>query len=151
MATLKLATLLNGADNSELKFASTQVYDKTKKATLDTVLADLESSISGVNTTLNTFLNGAEDGGDLDRLVELVKDINDNKDSIEALTADNHSHDNKTVLDAISANTDGNLVYNGHALDGTTGIAFGATAATASDFTGQSKVVLEEFDDSASA
>lgn len=149
MATLKLAKLLNGADNTELKFASTQVYDKNKKATLDSVITSLETSISGLSNTLNTFLEGDADGGDLDRLIELVNAIQANKTSIDDLTKDNHAHDNKTILDAISTNNDGNLVYNSKVLNGATGIAFGTSADTASDFTGQIKVVLEEFDDSA--
>ena len=149
----------------------------------------LADGISTVKTTLNTFLKGEADGGDIDRLVELVAAIGQNKDSITALTSDKvakadivnaltsedagkvlsaaqgkalktlidnldskleqqiaaiHSHDNKAVLDGISKNAGGNLVFNGHALDGATGIAVVASADATPVYDSQLVFVVEE-------
>jgi len=49
---------------------------------------DLATLVSQLQATLNTFLNGEADGGDLDRLIELVAEIRSGKDSIDALVAD---------------------------------------------------------------
>lgn len=48
----------------------------------------LQTNFEALNSTVNTFLEGDADGGTLDRLKELVKAINDNKDSIDALVSD---------------------------------------------------------------
>lgn len=74
----KVATAINllkdGADGSGLP------------ATHDTLLK-ITNDLLGVKNTLNVFLQGAPDGGDLDRLIELVNAINQNRDSITALTS----------------------------------------------------------------
>lgn len=128
----------------------------------------LKTDLATLQTTVTTFLTGEDDNNEtLDRLKELVAAIEANKSSIDslvsdkattealnavitrvaALEADTHSHANQDVLDAISVNAETkNLVYNGHELNGKTGIAFGASAAEANDFTGEIKFVLEEID-----
>lgn len=55
---------------------------------VDTASSALQADIDELETLLNTFLNGAADGGDIDRLKELVAAINANKGSIDALVAD---------------------------------------------------------------
>lgn len=48
----------------------------------------LDSSVEALKNTLNDFLTGEDDGGNIDRLVELVREIAANKASIDALVAD---------------------------------------------------------------
>lgn len=54
-------------------------YDNLKK---------IETALEAVKTDLAVFLSGEEDGGTIDRLSELIKAINENKGTIEALTSD---------------------------------------------------------------
>lgn len=58
--------------------------DALKSGDLKTV----QDNLSALQTAVDTFLNGEADGGTIDRLVELVKAIADNADSIDALTSD---------------------------------------------------------------
>ena len=51
-------------------------------------LKTVQDNLSALQTAVDTFLNGEADGGTIDRLVELVKAIADNADSIDALTSD---------------------------------------------------------------
>ena len=62
--------------------------DGTGLAAEHDTLLKISTDLTGVKSTLNTFLQGAADGGDLDRLIELVAAIGDNRDSIDALVAD---------------------------------------------------------------
>lgn len=128
----------------------------------------LKTDLAALQTTVSVFLTGEDDNNEtLDRLSELVAAIKANKDSIDALVSDKatkealdaviadvtalqgkaHEHANLAVLEGISRDeATGNLVFNGKQLDGKTGIAFGATAAEATDFTGEIKIVIEEID-----
>ena len=54
-------------------------YDTLKK---------IAAALEGVKADLALFLTGEEDGDTIDRLSELVKAINENKGTIEALTSD---------------------------------------------------------------
>jgi len=70
---------------------------------------------------------------------------------IDDAVSKKHEHANKTVLDAISANsTSGNLVYNNVELGEFTGISVGATLAGATDNATQLQIVVEEYDPEAS-
>ncbi len=51
-------------------------------------LLKISTALTGLKDTVNAFLNGEADGGTMDRLVELVTAIGQNKDSITALTSD---------------------------------------------------------------
>ena len=51
-------------------------------------ITEINGQFAALESTLNTFLQGEADGGDLDRLKELVAAISANKDSINALVAD---------------------------------------------------------------
>lgn len=154
-------------------------------------LKKLSDGLAGVKTTLETFLNGEADGGDIDRLVELVAAIGQNKTSIDSLTKDKvaktdivnaltsedatkvlsaaqgkalkglidelsgelnrqiaaiHTHDNKAVLDAISKNASGDLVYNGKTLDGTTSVAVVSSADATPVYDAKIVFVVEEIE-----
>lgn len=100
MATLKLASFLDEAGNP-LHLESGDVYDKASKKSLAKHLNDL----AALKTTVETFLSGEADGGDLDRLKELVTAINANKDSIDALVAD-HLKEGDIIDDLTSGGTD---------------------------------------------
>lgn len=179
---LLLAKLLD-EENKKLPISTESVVDVTRKKTLaqliDSILTsidglkggdveDIKTELAALKTTVTTFLTGeADDNEVIDRLSELVKEIQANKSSIDALVSDKatkealdaviadvealqakaHEHANQTVLDGISkSETTGNLVFNGKELNGETGIAYGATAAEAVNFNGKLKIVLEEID-----
>lgn len=154
-------------------------------------LLKLSTALTGLKSTVNAFLNGEADGGTMDRLVELVTAIGQNKTSIDALTSDKvakvdivdaltsedatkvlsaaqgkalkalideltnsvnsqiaalHSHDNKAVIDAISKNAAGDLVFNGKALDGATSVAVLATADATPVYDAKIAFVVEEIE-----
>lgn len=56
-----------------------------------------------------------------------------------------HAHTNVNVLDGLSINGDGDLQYHGHALDGSTGIAFVADADAVPVYTGKLRLVLADY------
>lgn len=56
-------------------------------------LLKISNSLAGVKATLNDFLTGEDNGGDIDRLIEVVKAIGENRDSIDALLMNNLSKD----------------------------------------------------------
>lgn len=114
-------------------------------ASIHLTAADVETQIAPLKKTLNDFLTGEDDGGDIDRLTELVKAIGDNKDSIDALTSQNHSHANSAVLDGIGKDGRGDLTFNGKTLDGSTGIAFVGEASETPVFGGKIVYVLEPY------
>lgn len=179
---LLLAKLLD-AENKNLPISTEFVVDVNRKKTLAQLIDNILTSIDGLKggeveslktelatlkTTVTTFLTGEPDDNEvIDRLSELVKEIQANKTSIDAIVSDKatkealdaviadvtelqtkaHEHANMTVLDGISVNeTTKNLVFNGKELNGETGIAYGATAAEAVNFNGKLKIVLEEID-----
>lgn len=129
-------------------------------------LDELKTELQELKAGFETFMTGADnDNGVLDRLMELVAAIQANKANIDALLADkatqealdaviarvaaleevSHSHTNKAILDELSVDEEtGNLVFNGKELTGETGIAIGADAASATDFTGKIRIVVEE-------
>ena len=74
---------------------------KDGEATISAVREDC----AALQNTLTTFLRGDADGGDLDRLKELVAAINANKDSIDALVAD-HVKKSELVNDLTSGGAD---------------------------------------------
>lgn len=119
MAVKKLFHLYDEAGNLANLYAE-DVFDKTSGKTLAEHIAEapttesvnglidtaiqalktsdittLQSSLSSLQTTVNNFLTGEPDDGTIDRLSELVKAINDNKDNIDALLAD---HVKKTEI-----------------------------------------------------
>ena len=157
-------------------------------------LLKLSTALTGLKSTVNAFLNGEADGGTMDRLVELVTAINENKGNITALTSDKvakadivnaltsedatkvlsaaqgkalktlideldgklaqqiaaiHSHDNKAVLDGLSKNASGDLVYNGKTLDGTTSVAVLASADATPVYDAKIAFVVEEIEPAA--
>lgn len=125
-------------------------------------IADLKSELEEMQTLVNNFLTGeADDNGAIDRLKELVAAIEANKSSLEALTDKASQEDfdalaeqvaalegkNWSVLDGIGKDeATGNLTFNGHELNGETGIAFGDSADNATSFTGKIKIVLQEIE-----
>ena len=67
-------------------------YDNLKK---------IETAVEAIKADLSAFLTGEENGDAIDRLSELVKAINDNADSIEAITS---SKVNKTdIVDGLTS------------------------------------------------
>lgn len=129
--------------------------------------ADVEARMAGLTATVNNFLTGDADGGEMDRLVELVAAIGDNKDSIDSLVADKvtraelealqtqvdgiHSYANQAVLDGISKDASGDLTYNGKTLDGATSVAFVANASDAPAFDGKLVLVVAAYTDPAAS
>lgn len=154
-------------------------------------LLKLSTALTGLKTTITTFLEGEANGGDIDRLVELVTAISQNKTSIDSLVSDKvakadivdaltsedaskvlsaaqgkalkglidaldskleqqiaaiHTHDNKAVIDAISKNAAGDLVFNGKALDGATSVAVLATADATPVYDAKIAFVVEEIE-----
>lgn len=84
-------TVLEGTMDTKISTAVNLLKDGgdgTSLATDHNTLLKLSTDLTGVKTTLATFLQGEADGGDIDRLIELVAAIADNRDSIDALTAD---------------------------------------------------------------
>lgn len=177
---IKLASLMQ---NGQLvKTPSGDVYDKATKQLLSTFIANYNTW----KATVDTFLTGQADDpvGTMDKLAELVAQIQANATSIEAITSGKvavsdivndlttggtdkvlsaeqgktlkglidaiHVFANESVLDAISTNaTSGNLVYNGVELGAFTGIAVGASAAAATDYSAKLQIIVEDFDESA--
>lgn len=107
--------------------------------------ADVEKQIEPLKKILNDFLTGEDDGGDIDRLTELVKAIGDNKDSIDKLTAGNHTHENSEILNAIGKDASGNLTFNDHVLDGSTGVAIVGKSSDTPAFDGKVVFVVEAY------
>ena len=84
-------TVLEGTMDSKITTAVNLLKDGADGSSLSVehnTLLKISTDLTGVKTTLNTFLQGAADGGDLDRLIELVNAIAANADSIDALVAD---------------------------------------------------------------
>ena len=71
-------------------------------------LLKISNAITGLKATLNDFLEGEDDGGDIDRLVELVKAIQANKDSIDSLVMDNLSTDD--IVDGLTSEDSGKVL-----------------------------------------
>ena len=154
-------------------------------------LLKLSTALTGLKGTIETFLNGEANGGDIDRLVELVTAIGQNKTSIDSLTKDKvakadivdaltsedatkvlsaaqgkalkdlidaltgelnrqiaaiHTHENKNVLDAISKNAAGDLVFNNKALDGATSVAVIASTDATPVYDAKIVFVVEELE-----
>lgn len=66
---------------------------------------------------------------------------------IDDAVAKKHAHANATVLNGISTNaTSGNLVFNNVELGDYTGVAVGASVATATDYTAKIQLLVEEYD-----
>lgn len=64
-------------------------------------LSKISAALASLKTTLNDFLTGEDNEGDIDRLVELVKAIQANKDSIDGLIADNVRKDD--IVNALTS------------------------------------------------
>ena len=66
---------------------------------------------------------------------------------IDDAVSKKHEHSNKAVLDDISTNqTSGNLVFHGVELGAFTGVAVGASAEAATDYTARVQLIVEEYD-----
>lgn len=176
---LKLGSLM--VNGSPVNISSSAVYDKASRQSV----ADFMQAYRAWRGTVDAFLTGeATENGVMDRLVELVEAIKNNRDTIELLTAGKvsaddivndlttggtkkvlsaeqgkalkalvdavHVFENQETLDAISKNAEtGNLVFNGHELNGETGIAVGASSEAATDYTAKIQILVEDFDDAA--
>lgn len=173
MALKLIKELLDAQGNKQLIKGSNIVDEATgvtfedhvANKTIHLTEADVEAKMAGLTKTVNDFLTGDADGGEVDRLVELVTAIGENKGSIDKLVADkatkaeltalqeqvsgiengSHSHENQTVLDGISKNATGDLTYNGKTLDGATSVAFVSAAADAPVFDGKLVLVVEAY------
>lgn len=114
MSKMLLAQICNPATGEKLPFSSADIYDITRKKSLDQVVDDvlakleglsgaeikqLKTDLAALKTTFNAFMSGEDDdNGALDRLKELVAAIQANKGSIDALVADKAT---KTELEAL--------------------------------------------------
>lgn len=79
------------------------VFDDGKDG--EAKITEVRDEFAALQNTLNTFLQGDADGGDLDRLKELVAAINANKGSIDALVAD-HVRKSELVNDLTTGGAD---------------------------------------------
>ena len=164
-------------DGKNLQLAAADVYLEQLNSTLEAWANSTDTALSNLSTTVSTFLTGEDNNNDtLDRLSELVAAINDNKDNIDdllegyidkdAIVNNLTTNDSTKVLSAaqgyaldgrvttietwksgFSTDGSGNLVYNNHTLNGQTGIAYGTSAANATDYTGTLQIIIETFDD----
>ena len=67
--------------------------DAAVNALKDGDIMTVQDSLAALQTAVDTFLKGEADGGTIDRLVELVAAINENKGSIDALVSDHVAKD----------------------------------------------------------
>ena len=84
-------TVLEGTMDSKITTAVNLLMDGGDGSSLSVdhnTLLKISTDLTGVKNTLNTFLQGEANGGDLDRLIELVNAIGQNRDSIDALVGD---------------------------------------------------------------
>ena len=72
-------------------------------------------------------------------------------DSVADAIANTHAHTNKEILDGIGKSEANNLTFNGVELGKFTGIATGASIDAATDFSAQLQIVVEEYDETATA
>lgn len=156
--------LINGAlviDEASGKSFAPHLNDKSVHLTE----ADIDAKMSALSRTVNDFLTGEANGGEVDRLVELVSAIGENKDSIDALVSGNatkeelaevsgkvealseksHSHENSAILNGVSANESGDLVFNGKTLDGATSVAFIGDSEASPVFSGKLVMLVEAY------
>jgi hypothetical protein len=101
-------TVLEGTMDSKITTAINLLKDGGDGSSLSTThdtLLKISNDLTGVKDTLNTFLQGAADGGDLDRLIELVNAIHNNQDSIDALVSNKVSFSD-IVNDLTTGGTD---------------------------------------------
>ena len=105
MSKILLAQLFNPATGRRARLSAVDIYDVTRKKTLDQVIDAVLEKLDGVSSneevdnikteltqlkaTFQTFMTGEDDdNGALDRLKELVAAIQANKSSIDALLRD---------------------------------------------------------------
>lgn len=86
------ATAVQHADGKTTEQKVTEIISDiaTVSAALGTQgtdLTTLQTSLTTLETSLNSFLTGDPDGGEIDRLKELVAEITANRDSIDAITS----------------------------------------------------------------
>lgn len=132
MSKMLLAQICNPATGEKLPFSSADIYDITRKKSLDQVVDDvlaqleaassneevekLKTDLAALKTTFNAFMSGEDDdNGALDSLKELVAAIQANKGSIDALVADKAT---KAELEALITRVAGLEGKNWAVLDG---------------------------------
>lgn len=173
MALKLIKELLDAQGNKQLLKGSNVIDEATGASFEDHVAdssihltaADVDAKMAGLTQTVNNFLTGEANGGEVDRLVELVTAIGQNKDSIDALVSDkatkeelatlktqvdgleedSHTHANAAILDAIGKDASGDLTFNGKALDGATSVAFVAQASDTPTFDGKLVLVVAPY------
>lgn len=175
MALKLIKELLDAQGNKQL-IKGSNVVDEVSGVTFEGHVADktihlteadVEAKMAGLTKAVNDFLTGDADGGEMDRLIELVTAIGEHKDSIDALVADNatkeelaalqtqvdgledglHSHANQDILDGIGKDAAGDLTYNGKTLDGATSVAFVANSSDTPVFDGKLVMVVSPYNE----
>lgn len=107
--------------------------NKTTIESLTSGKVSADDIVNDLTTGGTTKVLSAEQGKTLKGLIDAI-----------------HVFENQNTLDAISKNSEtGNLVFNGKELNGETGIAVGASAAAATDYTAKLQIIVEEFDEAA--
>ena len=76
---------------------------------------------------------------------KVIADSGITKASVSGAIAKAHEHANKSALDAIGTDSDGDLTFNGKALNGETGVAFVASAEETPVFTGKLRMVVADY------
>lgn len=157
-------------DGKILNIDGSYVIDPASKQSLTTFIAKMEA----FKTTVDTFLTGDANGDEvIDRLSELVASIEANKDLIAQLTGLTIVDDLETggadaalsaeqgkalkqlidklptVLDKLGENAEGQLTFDGNVVgtSNETGIAFGTSEATATDYTGRIQIITESIEE----
>lgn len=175
MALKLIKELLDAQGNKQL-IKGSNVVDEASGVTFEGHVADktihlteadVNAKMAALTATVNDFLTGDANGGEMDRLVELVTAIGENKGSIDALVSDKatkeelatlqeqvddleeglHSHTNQDILDGIGKDAAGDLTYNGKTLDGATSVAFVANSSDTPVFDGKLVMVVAAYNE----
>ena len=111
---------------------------------VDADWAVVQSNIDGAVTgpTASTSDNVAVFDGVTGKV---IADSGIAKASVSDALAKAHEHANKAALDAIGTDSDGDLTFNGKALNGETGVAFVASAEETPVFTGKLRMVVADY------
>lgn len=109
------------------------VFDgATGKAIADSGIT--KASVSGAIAKAHEHANKAQ----LDAITATGAQVNQ-------AVANSHTHANRSALDAIGTDSDGDLTFNGKALNGETGVAFVASAEETPVFTGKLRMVVADY------
>lgn len=122
----------------------------TGEANQDEVIDRLSELVAAINANkdlINATINGSL------KVTDIINDLTtggidkalsaEQGKALKALIDALPSFENADILEGIGQDANGDLTYNGKVLNGETGIAFGTSVETATDYTGKLQIVLE--------